>query len=315
MIHIDILLTEQEMAHSFLSALKDRYLPERFFYWFPLSCQAWLDLCSDGAYKNFMRSYQLISTHAADMATRLPAGEVEVISLGAGQGNKELLILKALEASGHRITYIPVDASQTLLEVACLTAAQEGFSSRGVKANLADLAHLQSLLPPKNSNKTRLVLFLGNTLGAFDPANYIKTLRRLLDTGDFLLVDGEIYFKSQTMAGYDNPLNRRFAFAPLLSIGITSEDGSLRFETQEDPSQPGLYQLTKYFVPSHDLQVQVAGHPITLQQGQKIQMSSSGKYSRNRFLHLIGQVGHFHCEAEYLMNDETFMMVLLTPKE
>lgn len=61
MISTTTLPTEQEMVHSFIQALEDRMLPEYFFYWYPPSMQAWLDLCSDGAYKNYLRSYGLIN--------------------------------------------------------------------------------------------------------------------------------------------------------------------------------------------------------------------------------------------------------------
>ena len=51
MIHIDILLTGDQIAQEFLDALAHHELPEKFFYWFPLSIRAWINLCGDGAYK------------------------------------------------------------------------------------------------------------------------------------------------------------------------------------------------------------------------------------------------------------------------
>ena len=48
MIHIEILLTEDQIASEFLEALENHDLPEKFFYWFPLSVRAWINLCKDG---------------------------------------------------------------------------------------------------------------------------------------------------------------------------------------------------------------------------------------------------------------------------
>src|SRR5439155_24607772 len=49
-------------------------------------------------------------------------------------------------------------------------------------------------------------------------------ISRLLRPGDLLLVDGELYAGDATMAGYDNPLNRRFAWAPLHAVGVQAKD-------------------------------------------------------------------------------------------
>ena len=61
MISIQALLTENDLADEFVRAFGERRLPEKFFYWFPLSVRAWLALCSDGAYRNFVRSRSLMA--------------------------------------------------------------------------------------------------------------------------------------------------------------------------------------------------------------------------------------------------------------
>ncbi|NIQ37637.1 MAG: hypothetical protein GTN81_03490 [Proteobacteria bacterium] len=315
MIRVEVLLTEQEMAGGFLEAFTRRYLPEQFFYWFPLSVKAWLDLCTGGAYRNYVRSYELIQENAAHIASRLPQGEVEVISLGAGQGDKDVLILDALRTSGRHIEYIPVDASQSLLEITCSRAMEAGFSCRAIKADLTNLEHLMRLGPPKQSKKTRLMLLLGGTIGAFDPDRYLRDLCSIVNEEDFLLIDGELYAGSQTMAGYDNPLNRQFAFAPLKSVGITDSGGEVCFDMREDPSTPGLYVVSKSFVALQDLELSVAGIPVMLKSGEKIEMSGSAKYRKETFLQLICQGGKLLCEADYLTNDGRFMMALVTPQE
>ena len=315
MITTKILLTEQQMVKSFLAELENRNLPERFFYWFPPSIEAWLDLCSNGAYKNYIRSYELIATHAADLAHRIPLGKVEVISLGSGQGDKDILILKALADAGKDVVYKPTDASQGLLEIACQTAGQENIVTQGIKANITDPTHLQTIIPPKTDGQTRLLMLLGNTLGAFDPENYILTLRNLLALDDFLLVDGEIFAETHTIAGYDNPLNRQFAFSPLASIGLIEADGDLVFETEEDEMLPGLYRLTKHFRANRALTIQLAGRSINVKPDEKIAMNYSGKYSEARFIELIRHRGQLQVLAHYSTPGQNFIMALLTPSQ
>ena len=313
MITIDSLLTEQEMIDSFLAELEARRLPERFFYWFPLSLRAWLDLCSDGAYKNYRRSYNLVATHSADLLSHLSQEKVEVISLGSGQGDKDVLILKALAKAGFDVSYKPVDASQGLLEIACVTAVQENIPTLGIKANLTDPSHLQIIAPPKSDKQTRLFILLGGTLGAFDPANYIATLRNLMAPDDFLIVDGEIYNPSQTVAGYDNPLNRQFAFAPLTTLGLTDDDGDLIFEMEEDGDLPGLYRLAKHFRANSALTIQMAGQTFSMQPDEKIVMGHSGKYSEKRYFDLLKNNDQFQIIGDYCSPNHNFVMTLLQP--
>src|SRR2546428_945892 len=77
------LLTERDLADEFVAAFASRLLPEKFFYWFPLSVRAWLDLCGDGDYRNYVRSRSLIATTASDLAAIVPPGPLEVLSLGS----------------------------------------------------------------------------------------------------------------------------------------------------------------------------------------------------------------------------------------
>ena len=64
MIQIDILLREDQIAQEFMDALERHDLPEKFFYWSPLSIRAWINLCGDGAYRNYVRSHSVRVVHA-----------------------------------------------------------------------------------------------------------------------------------------------------------------------------------------------------------------------------------------------------------
>lgn len=310
MIRIRTLLTEQEMASSFLSELRAGNLPERFFYWFPLSVQAWLDICSAGAYKNFTRSFQLISDNAKKIAERINSPKIEVISLGAGQGDKDAMILKELAETGTQVRYSPVDASQSLLEMACSEAERLGVDCRGIKADITDPEHLDIVFKNEKRSIPRLVLLIGNTLGAFDPPNYLKILLEHLSPRDHLLIDGEFHQAKTTMAGYDNPLNRRFAFGPLHGIGIKESDGELIFTNQEDQNLPGLFRLSKYFNPNRNFTVQVSGQNLDLKAHRKISMSHSGKYLPRTFFELFSKENGFQIKGTFNTADDSFSMLL-----
>lgn len=312
MLDIRVLLTEAQLAEDFAAALARHELPEKFFYWFPTSVRAWIALCSDGAYRNFVRSRTLIDDHAADIAGALPAGPVTVVSLGAGQGVKDRIVLARIRESRREVTYVPVDASQALLELAAGAALADGVACRGVKADLADERHLAAIADQCDDHP-RLFMLIGNTLGAFDAVIWAQRLAAGLRPNDRLLVDGEIYRDTATIAGYDNPLNRQFAFGPLRALGLSEpEDGTLHFEVAAGDAGRGVYRLRKYFVPGRDLTLALAGETVRWRAGTRVDMNWSGKYADGAFLRVLSDAG-LQVLARFTSGDGQFEMALAGP--
>ena len=312
MIPVHTLLTENAIALDFVSSLRAGRLAEKFFYWFPLSVRAWLALCSDGAYRNFVRSRSLIAQSGNDLGRELRSESLEVLSLGSGQGDKDLILLEHLISQRKRVRYFPVDASMALLEMACGGALEAGIWAQGIKADFTSPEHLQELAPTPET-PPRLVLLLGNTLGAFDPIALARVLAGLLRPEDRLLVDGEIYAGDQTVAGYDNPLNRRFAWAPLHAVGIADADGEIVFEDVRDDRLEGLHPLRKHFRAGRDVVARVGGETLSLGHGDRVEMNHSYKYAASTLLRILESAGlavHWRGTSE----DQRFLMVLAGPK-
>ena len=310
MIQVDILLSEDQIAQEFIDALKRHDLPEKFFYWFPLSIRAWINLCGDGAYRNYVRSHSVLQNHAAEIVSMLPSEPIELISLGAGQGTKDFLIMEQLQKQGKYLNYRPVDASQGLLEIACQSAKDKNFACRGLKADLNNDSHLKEMQTILDE-KPRLIMMLGNTLGAFDPLTFSTKLNNIMRPQDFLILDGELFNQTDTLAGYDNPINRQFAFGPLSSVGLSEpNDGRLHIQTDIDNRQAGLYRVRKHFQSSRDLKIMLAGETVQILSDTNIEMSWSYKYDRDALTGLITSSG-MQLAAEYLSTDKRFMTLLV----
>jgi len=111
------------------------------------------------------------------------------------------------------------------------------------------------------------------------------------------------------MSGYDNPINRRFAFGPLAAVGLTEADGELVFESRSDTRLPGLHYITKYFRPARSIELPVAGERVQLEKDVRVEMNFSYKFSREAFLKVLA-LGGLRVEAEFLSEDKQFMMAL-----
>ena len=152
---------------------------------------------------------------------------------------------------------------------------------------------------------------LGNTLGAFDPIKFSTKLDYIVRPQDYIVIDGEIFNQADTLAGYDNPINRQFAFGPLSSVGLSEpNDGKLIFKSEVDKRRSGLYRVRKQFEASRDLKIILAGEPFRILSGTNIEMSWSYKYDHDALTGLITSSG-MQIAGEYLSDDERFLTLLV----
>jgi hypothetical protein len=303
---VSVLLTEQEIAAQFADSLARGYLGEQFFYWLPLSVEAWVALCRSPEYRNADRALTLLSRTAPRLAGLWR--EIDTLcGLGCGEGSKDRVLLDALQ----RPLYIGADFSQGLLELALACAAPAARAVQGFKLDVGSDQHLEALAAAVcQSGRSAVYTVLGNTLGAFDPDSFPARLRRLMRPGDRALFDGEIFAGDETLRGYDHPTNRRFAFAPLASLGLTGSDGELRFELR--PGANGLHEVVKYFVPGRHLDLKVGSRELRLRPGEPLRMSSSLKYDEPAFFERVER-GGFRVEFSDRSGDGRFLLVAAAP--
>jgi len=303
---VSVLLTEHEIAAQFAEALTRGYLGEQFFYWLPLSVEAWVALCRSPEYRNADRALTLLARAAPRLGEMWPQVDT-LCGLGCGEGSKDRVLL---DAFSHPL-YIGADLSQGLLELALACATPAG-AVHGFKLDIGSDQHLEALAAAVcEAGRSAVYTVLGNTLGAFDPDHFPARLRRLMRTEDRALFDGEIFAGEETLRGYNHPANRRFAFAPLASVGLTESDGELRFELH--PGTNGSHAVVKYFVPARDLDLKIAGRELRLRTGEPLRMSSSLKYDEPALFERIER-GGFRIEFSDKSNDGRFLLAAAAPR-
>jgi uncharacterized SAM-dependent methyltransferase len=282
--NIEVFLTEAEIAQEFGESLEARDLPEKFFYWFPRSVRAWLEISQNLPATGFRQCWENLGDHAQNLADSANS-TVSVISFGSGDGVKDRTLIKALERVGRKVKYFPVDASQTLLELACSAAEDAEIETMGIKADISSPMHLVLASDAAESPKT--FLMAGNTLGGFDPLDQVRHLAECMHTGDRLIIDGEI-FHDAVLARGEEPAIRRFALAPLATVGVAEDDGELRFEHKRDDRHSGLHLVTRFFRAERDLTLGLPGEP-TLPRGERVFLNFRYSYTPEAFRWLLAK--------------------------
>jgi uncharacterized SAM-dependent methyltransferase len=303
--NIEVLLTEAEIADEFAEAMEARDLPEKFFYWTPPSVRAWKEL-APVMDESLRQTWEALALKAAEL-TKSFGARVPVISFGAGDGAKDRLILKALQAAGREVKYFPVDASQTLLETACAGAEDDDCEAMGLKADISSPVHL--LLAADVSEAPRLFLMVGNTLGGFDPLDQIKHVAGCLHAGDILIVDVRTDAEDE---GEPSGVQKNFVLAPLASAGIAPEDGELKFVENKDDRHAGLYLITRRFQTVRDLTIAVSGREIHVERGERFFLNFRYRFTREAFKWLLTSHAGLKIKGEIPSADGRFVTAICT---
>ncbi|MDX3451972.1 L-histidine N(alpha)-methyltransferase [Streptomyces sp. ME02-8801-2C] len=144
----------------------------------------------------------LLQLHAQDIAVR--TGARSLVELGSGSSTKTKLIIEALDPSG--LHYIPVDVSADALHQAGAHLVQDypGIRLHALRADFT----APFVLPTLPDDGSRLIAFLGSTLGNFRrPARgpFLRGLRDTLRPQDFLLLGADLVKTEEEMtAAYDD---------------------------------------------------------------------------------------------------------------
>jgi dimethylhistidine N-methyltransferase len=155
---------------------------------------------------------EILSAHASQIIAQAAEqdgtepGRLRIVELGAGSADKTRLLLKAAVERQGTVLYEPVDVSASALEAARARIEQE-IPGVHVAPRLMDYTHGFDLGPAAPGER-RLVLYIGSSIGNFDPqpaAQLLAGIRAALQPGDALLLGVDLVKnESPLLAAYDD---------------------------------------------------------------------------------------------------------------
>jgi dimethylhistidine N-methyltransferase len=154
---------------------------------------------------------RILQTHAADLVDLLPPNIITV-ELGSGTGAKTRPILDALDRR-QVVVYYPIDVSRSALAKCALDFAGVGAV---VPLEASYLDGLRQAAERRAPGQSLLVLFLGSTIGNFEPEaaiDFLLAVRVVLQAGDALLLGTDLVKPvKQMLTAYDDPTGVTAAF-------------------------------------------------------------------------------------------------------
>ena len=170
-----------------------KHLPSKLFYDEPGS-QLFEQITELPEYYLTRTERSILEENAGDIL-RQAGSSLTLVELGAGTATKTCILLEELLHRQSRSLFYPIDVSPSALEQAVRQLGKE-FPSLRVNPIVADYTSGVPALSRITGRK--LVLYIGSSIGNFEPPQAIRILRRIRQTlrsGDALLL-GADYAKS-----------------------------------------------------------------------------------------------------------------------
>jgi dimethylhistidine N-methyltransferase len=254
---------------------------------------------------------RILREHATEIVERLHT-PLTVAELGSGSGQKTRGLLEAL---CHRdpTSYYPIEISPAALAMCKREVGDiQAISILGLERDYLD--GLAEVAAERRQGKPLLVLFLGSTIGNFDPpaaASFLQELRGLLQPGDSLLLGTDLEKPVPVLLdAYDDPIGVTAAFNLNLLGRINREldghfdlskfDHEARFNTNARRVEMHLRSNRRQRVA-----IDKADLSVTFEEGETIWTESSHKYSCAEVLRMA-QASGFRCEAQWIDREWLF---------
>ena len=254
---------------------------------------------------------RVIQAHARRIAAAMRAAPL-VVELGSGSGAKTRRIL---EATGP-VTYCPIDVSPAAL-AQCAAALADLAEVVPIEGSYLD--GLRAAVARRPAGAQALVLFLGSTIGNFEPdaANeFLYGIRSELAAGDALLLGTDLVKPvARLIDAYDDPAGVTAAFNRNLLGRINRElygnfdlrqfEHTVRYDAEAQRIEMHLRTMVRQRV-----QVRRAGVTLRLEAGETIHTESCHKFRVEQIAEMA-RAGGFRVEAQWTDHEWGFTESLL----
>jgi dimethylhistidine N-methyltransferase len=279
----------EEVMHGL--AVRPRRLPPKLFYDAEGS-RLFDQITETEEYYPTRTERAILREFAGDMVQQT-GNNLTLVELGAGSASKTQVLIHALLRRQLRADFYPVDVSSSALQGA-LASLNGHFSRLRVSPIVADYTH--HLPDLKQFPGRKLVLFLGSTIGNFEPEEaeeFLRNVRGSLQRGDALLIGFDLIKDAHVLdAAYNDAQGVTAAFNKNMLVRINRELG-------------GSFDVDAF-----------AHVAFWNKKKSRIEMHLESQYEQTAWIEDLGRGFHFeqgeriHTENSYKFNDRLIRRML-----
>ncbi len=241
----------------------------------------------------------ILTAHAGEMIARAAEGrQLRIVELGAGSADKTRLLLAAAVGRQGQVLYEPVDVSGTALDAARERIERE-IPGVTVAPRVMDYVHGLDL-DAEGPDERRLVLYIGSSIGNFDPedaARLLEGVRAALRPGDGLLLGVDLVKDIPTlMAAYDDAAGVTADFNLNLLARLNRELGAnfnLRAFRHKAVWDAVHLRMEMYLesLSAQKVRIRALGLDVEFAPGERIHTENSYKYAPGQAERMLENAG------------------------
>jgi dimethylhistidine N-methyltransferase len=189
-------------------------LPPKYFY-DDLGSELFEQICLLPEYYPTRTEAAILEEYADEIAQMTNC--CELVELGSGSSTKTRFLLDAYQKTSDSCSYLPIDVSGGILKASVLDLQQQypDFFIQGLLGTYEQaLEHLE--LERSNSERSRMIFFLGSSIGNFTASECDRFLHKVACTlrkGDYFLLGIDLQKPKEILeAAYNDSQNITAAF-------------------------------------------------------------------------------------------------------
>ncbi len=297
---------DREFASDVLAGLggAKKFIPFRYFY-DKAGSGLFEQICLQPEYYPTRTEAAILEKCAPEIAELANNGSgISVIELGSGSSVKTRILLGQLAAKESKICYFPIDISQSILQetAAKLRAEFPGIGVVGIPRDYREGMALASKVMDGNKAipQRKLVLFLGSSIGNFEPgdaASFLKMMRESMGPGDLLLAGFDLHKDKRILdAAYNDRQGVTAKFNLNLLKRINAElQGQFDLEKFEHRAfyDERLRRIEMHLVSKaeQDVYVGALGRSFSFEKGETVHTENSYKYDLRQIREMASESG------------------------
>jgi L-histidine Nalpha-methyltransferase len=297
-----------------------------------LGSQLFEQICMQPEYYLTRVELEILNNYSAEIANLYKDfDKIAMIELGSGSSTKTRILMQQFVnmQQTEKMYYFPVDLSSTILEETINKLPNE-FPSIDMLAIHSDYIQGIRMVEEVISNKedsrigplNKLILFLGSTIGNFEPkeaSEFLKQIRSSIDNGNnnCLLIGFDLHKDSKILEAAYNDKNGITAKFNLNILSRINRELGGEFDLNKF-SHSAFYNIKKRRIEMHlisktdqNIKINSLRKRVSLRKDESIHTENSYKYSVSQIRELAESSG-FKVEKNFLDKRSWFDLVLLS---
>lgn len=280
-------------------ANKQKHISPKFFY-DKKGSRLFEEICEQPEYYLNRTESQILKNSIDNILKVIGNEEISLVELGNGNSLKTRILLRPMLAKLNKVSYFPIDVSLKMLKKSITDLFREYTNLKiyGVCSDyVTGFVKINEFVKfKKNVPRKKFIIFLGSSIGNFDPkqaSTFLRSIAKYVKKDDLLLIGIDLEKDKSIL---DMAYNDKKGVTAKFNLNVLSRinkelDGEFNLSNFEHKS---FYNVNKHRIEMHlisklDQYVRIGaiGKKVHFRKGETIHTENSYKYSIKRFNKLV----------------------------